>query len=61
MSAWRSLLAQSAGTRTHVAAYALPPLARDRSPGSALAQVPHVTRQDYSLLDISDDGFVRTP
>ena len=23
------------------------------------AQVPHVSRQDYSLLDISDDGFVR--
>jgi hypothetical protein len=22
-------------------------------------QVPHVSRQDYSLLDISDDGFVR--
>jgi hypothetical protein len=23
--------------------------------------VPHVSRQDYSLLDISDDGFVSTP
>jgi len=23
--------------------------------------VPHVSRQDYSLLDISDDGFVRRP
>ena len=26
---------------------------------SSLWQVPHVSRQDYSLLDISDDGFVR--
>lgn len=24
-------------------------------------QVPHVSRQDFSLLDISDDGFVRLP
>lgn len=23
--------------------------------------MPHVSRQDYSLLDISDDGFVRRP
>ena len=29
-----------------------------RSPLASL-QVPHVSRQDYSLLDISDDGFVR--
>ena len=27
---------------------------------SACPQVPHVSRQDYSLLDISDDGFVRS-
>ena len=26
---------------------------------STVRQVPHVSRQDYSLLDISDDGFVR--
>jgi len=27
---------------------------------AACPQVPHVSRQDYSLLDISDDGFVST-
>ena len=25
------------------------------------AQVPNVARKEYSLLDITDDGFVRTP
>ena len=25
-----------------------------------LQQVPHVNRQEYSLLDISEDGFVST-
>mmetsp|Transcript_31439 Transcript_31439/g.38029 ORF Transcript_31439/g.38029 Transcript_31439/m.38029 type:complete len:158 (-) Transcript_31439:240-713(-) len=27
-------------------------------PASHNAEVPHVARQDYTLLDISDDGFV---
>jgi hypothetical protein len=41
-----------ASSSRHTALYRL-------SAAPARAQVPHVSRQDYSLLDISDDGFVR--
>lgn len=30
----------------------------DLTPSSHNCDVPHVTRQDYTLLDVSDDGFV---
>lgn len=30
----------------------------DLTPSSHNCEVPHVTREDYSLLDISDDGFL---
>ena len=30
----------------------------DLTPSSHNCEVPHVTREDYSLLDVSDDGFI---